>query len=147
MHTYGLVFQKLTSAVLLSCEGHTSGYALPLSDDDKMRTSELKVILKKRLEDTRSNEAPPVETDELDTFHRFIKPFLYPFSGGSGSRWDDPMECFFALYALQEDGTFRSGDGMTQLFAHLSYLIRSAILYEAHFRARKAPLGTLDLDK
>ena len=56
------------------------------------------------------------------------------------------MECFFALYVLQDDGTFRSGDGTTQLFAHLSYLMRSTFLYEALLRVRKAPPGTLDLD-
>jgi len=43
------------------------------------------------------------------------------------------MECFFALYVLQEDGTFRAGDGMTQVFAQLFYLIRSTILYQADF--------------
>ena len=56
------------------------------------------------------------------------------------------MECFFTLYALQEDGTFRAGDGMTQVFAYLLYLIRSTILYEADLRVRKAQPGTLDLD-
>jgi hypothetical protein len=56
------------------------------------------------------------------------------------------MECFFALYTLQEDGTFRPGDGMTQLFAHLSYLMCSTFLYEALLHVRKAPAGMLDLD-
>lgn len=146
MHTYGLVFQKFTNAVLLSCKEHPSGYALPLSDDDEMRASELEAVLKKRPEYSSSNKAPPVETEELDAFHHFIKPFLYPCSSSSGSRWDDPMECFFALYALKEDGTFRSGDGMTQLFAHLSYLMRGTFLYEALLRVRKEPPGMLDLD-
>jgi len=143
LHTYSLIFQKLTNAVL-SCEEHLSGYALPLSDNDKTRASELHTVLKKRIEGTSRIEAPPVETEELDPFHHFIKPFLYPFSSGSGLQWDDPMECFFALYVLQDDGTFRSGDGTTQLFAHLSYLMCSTFLYKALLHVRKAPPGTLD---
>jgi len=145
--TYGLLLRKITGTILSFCDEHPSGYSLPLSDGDRTRAAALLAVLKKRIEGTNLNDGvPQVETEELDAFHRFIKPFLYPFSGGSGSRWDDPMECFFALYALQEDGTFRAGDGMTQVFAHLLYLIRSTILYEAGLRVRKAQPGTLDLD-
>jgi hypothetical protein len=144
--TYSLLLRKITGTILSFCEEHPSGYSLPLSDDDRARAAGLLAVLKKRIEGTDLTDgALPVETEELDAFHRFIKPFVYPFSGGSGSRWDDPMECFFALYALQEDGTFKSGD-MSQVFAHLLYLIRSTILYEADLRVRKAQPGTLDLD-
>lgn len=145
--TYGLLLRKITGTVLSFCEEHPSGYSLPLSDDDRARAAALLAVLNKRIEGTDLTDgAPPVETEELDAFHRFIKPFLYPFSSGSGSRWDDPMECFFALYALQEDGTFRSADGMTQVFAHLLHLIRSTILYEADLRVRQSQPGALDLD-
>jgi len=64
-----------------------------------------------------------VDLKVVDEFHRFIKPFLYPFAGASGSRWDDPLECFIALYALNKDG-------MSQPFAHLQYHMRCAMFYE-----------------
>lgn len=156
MYTYGILLRKLTYGVFSSCKEHSSGYALPLSEEDKIRAVKLQAALKHHLEN--SEDAEDLNDDEgearvleselevVDAFHRFIKPFLYPFAGGSGSRWDDPLECFIALYALDEDGTFRSADGMSQPFAHLQYLIRCGIFYEARLRVRESG-GELDMER
>jgi len=148
----------LTYGVFSSCKKHSSGYALPLSEEDKIRAVKLQAALKHHLEDTEDAEYLN-DDDEgeacvlgssglevIDAFHRFIKPFLYPFAGGSGSRWDGPLECFIALYALDEDGTFRSADSMSQPFTHLQYLIRCAIFHEAHLRIRESG-GELDMER
>lgn len=68
--------------------------------------------------------------------HEFVKPFLLavPFTGDMEeySKWSDPMECLLAVHFVQQDGNFRQPKDVTQTFAHLSYHIRGAMLYEAY---------------
>lgn len=68
--------------------------------------------------------------------HEFVKPFLlsvaYDGDIEDYSKWSDPIECLLALHFLQQDGNFRQPKDVTQTFAHLSYHIRGAMLYEAH---------------
>jgi len=142
LYTYGILLRKFTYGVFSSCKEHSSGYSLPLSEEDKIRAVKLQATLKNQIDNDEGGEVREV----VDEFHHFIKPFLYPFAGGSGSRWDDPLECFIALYALNEDGTFKSADGMTQPFAHLQYLMRCAIFYEAGLRVRESG-GELDMER
>ena len=77
-----------------------------------------------------------VPDDLIASFHHLVKPFLYPPPSSSHSRWDDPLECFIALFSLSKTGNFKAAEDMTQPFAHLHYLMRSAIFYEAHRRWR-----------
>jgi hypothetical protein len=79
-----------------------------------------------------------VPDDLIACFHRLVKPFLYPQPPTSHSRWDDPLECFIALFSLSKTGNFKAAEDMTQPFAHLHYLMRSAIFYEAHHRWRNS---------
>ena len=85
-----------------------------------------------------SNGKGVVPDDLIASFHHLVKPFLYPLPSSSHSRWDDPLECFIALFSLSKTGNFKAAEDMTQPFAHLHYLMRSAIFYEAHRRWRNS---------
>jgi hypothetical protein len=168
LHTYGILLRKLIYSVFVSCEGHSSGYSLPLSDDDRKRAVEFKKALKifaAELDEEEIGQDDVWEDDEIleededeilddneiesekrvgnkkgavvpdvlvASFHRLIKPFLYPRLSTSHSRWDDPLECFIALLSLSQAGNFKAAEDMTQPFAHLRYHMRSTIFYEAH---------------
>jgi hypothetical protein len=89
----------------------------------------------KRADNKKSAVTPD---DLIASFHRLVKPFLNPQPPTSHSRWDDPLECFIALVSLSETGNFKAAEDMTLPFAHLHYLMRSAIFYEAHHRWRNS---------
>jgi hypothetical protein len=175
LHIYGLILRKLIHGIFASCDGHSSGYSLPLSEDDRDRAAEFRDALEnfvaefdeevRRDEDKMPEESEDEDTSEsededldndgatskkragnslrlgvivpddlVDSFHCLIKSFLYPrlMLPGSHSRWDDPLECFIALFSLSQTGNFKAAGDMTQAFAQLHYLMRSVIFYEAH---------------
>lgn len=47
LHAYGLILRKLIYGIFSSTEGHSSGYSLPLSDDDRKRAADFREALKK----------------------------------------------------------------------------------------------------
>lgn len=120
---YSALLHQWTHAILLTVEGHESGYQFPLTDDDYQRASKLKDAL----------QQSPKEL-HLEVFHDFIKPFMYPKvegrSPGPFSKWDDVFECLFALSALRDDGNFQPAGLVTQMFAKMEYFIRNSMLYE-----------------
>jgi hypothetical protein len=65
----------------------------------------------------------------LFSFH-FCVPEITWDSNKDYSKWNEPLEGFMALHNLQEDGNFKPLSMVTQLFAHLYYHIRGAMLYE-----------------
>jgi hypothetical protein len=111
-------------AILVTVDGHESGYTFPLTEGDLERASILKNAIK---------QTP--KSLHLDVFHDFLKPFMYPKvegrSDGPYTKWDDVFECLYALSALREDGNFQPAGLVTQMFAKMKYFIRSTILYEA----------------
>ena len=121
---YSVLLHQWSHAILLSIDGHESGYKFPLTEDDLVRASKLKDALQ---------QSP--KSLHIEVFHLFIKPFMYPKmegrSLGSYTKWDDVFECLFALSTLREDGNFQPASQVTQMFAKMKYFIRSAILYEA----------------
>ena len=121
---YSILLHQWTHAILLSIDGHDSGYQFPLTEDDLARASTLKDGLQ---------QSP--RTLHIEAFHMFIKPFMYPKlegrSDGPYTKWDDVFECLFALSTLREDGNFQHASQVTQMFAKMKYFIRCTILYEA----------------
>jgi len=121
---YARLLHHWTHAILVTIEGHRSGYKFPLTPDDYERAAKLKSGLK-----GDSNVVL------IDTFHDFIKLFLYPKKVGRPksdySKWDDPFECLYALSALREDGNFQPASTVTRTFAQMEYHFHGAILYEA----------------
>jgi hypothetical protein len=111
-------------AILVTVDGHESGYVFPLTEGDLERALILKNAIK---------EMP--KTLHLEAFHDFLKPFMYPKvegrSDGPYTKWDDVFECLYALSALREDGNFQPAGLITQMFAKMKYFIRSTVLYEA----------------
>jgi len=79
----------------------------------------------------------------VNAFHRLVKPFLYPRSSSSNSRWDDPLECYVALLSLGPKGNFKAAEEISQPLASLHFLMRSAMFYEA-LSQWKASTGDLD---
>jgi hypothetical protein len=172
LHHYGVILRKLIHGIFASCSDHPSGYALPLTDDDKERARKFEDTLEAfstELDTNIGQDRDQIEEDDeilghdedwmeddeilgddeieserrvynkcstvnldalLDSFHHFIKPFLYPQST-SCSRWDDPLECFVALLSLSSEGDFKAAEQMSQYFAKLLYLMRSGTFYEA----------------
>jgi hypothetical protein len=123
MEPYCILLQQWAHAILLSIEGHDSGYKFPLTPGDLDRASQLKEALQ---------HSP--NSLHIDIFHEFIMPFMYPKlegrSPGEYTKWDDVSECLFALSSLNEDGNFKPANLVTGMFAKMKYFIRSTILYQ-----------------
>jgi hypothetical protein len=110
-------------------------------DDEILEEDEDEILEDNEIEgDERvGNKKSAVVPDDLvASFHRLVKPFLYPRPSTSHSRWDDPLECFIALFSLSKTANFKAAEDMTQPFAHLHYLMRSAIFYEALCQWKKS---------
>lgn len=109
---------------MLTIEKPDVGYKFPLTDGDKIRARKLKTALKEK-------------KDAMDALHDFVKPFFYRRDNITDnmedySKWDDVIECFMAVYSLQDDGNFQEVHSVTGMFATIHYHIRAAILYEAN---------------
>ena len=118
---YATVFYQFVYGIAVTSEGnHPSGYQFPLTSGDRANLHSLK----KRLAKQRPKDC-------VAAFHKFIKPLLYPSESPSSSKWDDSVECFIALYSLDEDGTFKQPKNIGPLFSILQYFIRCAIFREA----------------
>jgi hypothetical protein len=104
-----------------------------LEDEEVLEEDEDEVLEAHTTEgETRADNSSAVVSDNLvDAFHRLLKPFLYPRSSSSHSRWDDTLECHIALLSLSRKGNFKAAEEMSQPLAILHYLMRSAMFYEA----------------
>ncbi|PPR05282.1 hypothetical protein CVT26_011477 [Gymnopilus dilepis] len=122
---YGLLLHHWTHAIMLTLEGHTSGYQFPLTDSDKENARQLRDILKSGS-----------TSGGITAFHHFIKPLLYSRTDSESmneyTKWNEPVECLLAMSALREGGTFKSAHESTQILSYTGYHIRSAILYEGY---------------
>ena len=168
LHDYGIILRRLIYGLFASCTDHPSGYSLPLSTDDRNRIADFKKELARfaaKVEHTLAEDLDDIPQDDGEqtadklnvdvpddlvlSLHLLVKPFLYPRApAASHSRWDDPLECFIALFSLSPEGHFKAAEIMTQPFAHLLYLIRSAIFYEAnHQFTTNNPGRNLTLDE
>jgi hypothetical protein len=125
--TYAATLHKWVHALLVTLEPNPpSRYKFPLTDGDALRARALRAALQANDQDATTVVLP---------LHRFLKPLLYPLDRTGRrqfSRWDEPIECLQALSALKPDGNFKQPRDVTQMFAHLAYHIRAAILYEGN---------------
>ncbi|KLO04177.1 hypothetical protein SCHPADRAFT_795664, partial [Schizopora paradoxa] len=48
------------------------------------------------------------------------------------SKWNDPLQCFLAAYALREDKSFMQAHHITQPLAKCKYFIRSVVFWQAN---------------
>jgi hypothetical protein len=123
LREYGQPLQCLAHAILLTLgDNPPTNYKFPLS---KASIHSARILLK-ALDDE--------ENDPLQAFHSFVAPF---FSGQDFvahednsvyNKWNDVMECFLAVYCLNEDGTFKQAQDVTQIFAKLEYICRGVTL-------------------
>jgi hypothetical protein len=124
LREYGTLLYHFAHAILVTLEKGYSGYSFPLSADQQTLGAELMTVL---VADT--------DLSAVQHFHRFISPVLFASeiseqSNGSGSKWENMIECLMAVKFIQEDGNFPQAKDITQPLAKLLYIIRGAVLYE-----------------
>jgi hypothetical protein len=125
LRAYGHLLHTLAYAILLTLQGHPSGYQFPLTDTERRAGFRLLNIL---------NGEPG---DALVAFHDFVFPFLagrddpHTLDHAEYSKWNEVIECFLAIISLKPDGNFKQARDVTQVFAKLEYACRGAVLYEA----------------
>ena len=129
LETYARFLHSFLHAVLTSLHGHHSKWKFPLTFDDIVRGD----LLLKLLDDLDEDK---MTTAAVDGLHTFLKPFLYPRNldndTGDSNKWDDVFECVIAIYALQDNSSFKVAKDVTQIFAIMHYHVRGAILYQGH---------------
>jgi hypothetical protein len=125
LRSYSHLLFTLAYAILLTLQGHHSGYKFPLTNIEEQAGLQLLSILSGGL------------GDPIVAFHNFIFPFLagrddaHLLNHPNYSKWDEIIECFLAILSLKPDGNFKKAKDVTQVFAKLEYACRGAILYEA----------------
>jgi hypothetical protein len=125
---YSALLHAFAQAVLLTLDGHPSGYSFPINSGTKAAGKLLLAELDK----------PHSDEQTLELVHQFIYPFLAARDiVGEYNKWDEVVECFLAIYCLEQDGNFRSAKNTTQLLAILKYLCRGSTLVEATLQAAR----------
>jgi hypothetical protein len=125
---YSSLLHAIAQAILLTLDPHPSGYTFPINSTSKAAGKQLLAELEK----------PNSDEQTLEVFHQFIYPFLAAREiAGEYNKWDEVVECFLAIYCLEQDGNFRSARNTTQLLAILKYLCRGSTLVEATLQAIK----------
>lgn len=103
--------------------GHPSKYCFP--------TSVPALASGKELLDSLNQSAG--EAICIEKLHRYLYHFLAKQKEAPPStKWASVLECFFAVLAMKEDGTFLRPTEVTQPLAAFKYHCRSAFIYEAH---------------
>lgn len=121
LQRYSQPLHALIQSILLTLNGHSSGYNYPLS-------ANMIAAAQRLLNGLNTSEGI---SSLLPKLHALVylcfspQPALSPYS-----KWNDVLECFMAIYALKEDGNFENGADLTNFFAILKYLCRSTILYQ-----------------
>ncbi|KIJ31230.1 hypothetical protein M422DRAFT_267180 [Sphaerobolus stellatus SS14] len=68
------------------------------------------------------------EEPNIELIQKLFLPLCYHRK--APSKWNNPMECLMALYALQDQGRFIDPSIATQLFARMKYHIRGCLFHE-----------------
>jgi hypothetical protein len=126
LNKYGSLLHALAHAILITLEDSSpSDYRFPLSDTDKESGGRLRDLL-----------ANGTSNDCVKALHNFIFPFLSgreftpDYNHAEYSKWQETLECFLAVYCLKDDGSFKSPQDVTGIFAKVEYLCRGSTLYE-----------------
>jgi hypothetical protein len=122
LRNYSAPLTCLARSVLLTLQNHPSKYRYNLTPNDIQNGQRLMHMLD-------SNR--PI-SEKIDAFHTFIYPLLSaPVLTGTYSKWNDVLECFLAIYHIQEDGNFNTVHDVTQILAKFKYHCRGTTLFEA----------------
>ncbi|KAF7424933.1 ATP-dependent DNA helicase sgs1 [Pleurotus ostreatus] len=121
IRNYSTVLAKLANAIIKSIDGtrNKSGYQFPLSEDDIRHAQALLASLKDGVH----------MKSQVVAMHTLVQPMLSRFanvteSEDGSSKWSRFIECFIALLSIQDDGSFKPPQYMTQPLAILKYLCR-----------------------
>jgi hypothetical protein len=128
LRRYGNPLHAMAQAVLLTLQPHDSGYSFPLTDTTRAAAHQL----------LRELDNPGDESEAINALHQLVYPLLsYQDVVGEFNKWEDVLECFTAIYFLQNDGTFPDAQRTTQYFAMCKYLCRAVTLHEALAQAQE----------
>lgn len=76
--------------------------------------------------------------ETVNAFHAFLYSLVGEPATGSGlDRWKCPLNCYLAIWALREDGGFRSPADYTQVLAKWQYTLRQLHFMEAYQNQEK----------
>jgi len=129
LRKYAYVLHDFAYAIIQSCLGHSSGYALPLTQLMKDNANQLHFIL---------NDS--INTDHIPVFHSFIYPFFsFQPSVSESDKWSMVLECWLAVYCLRPEGHFISPNDVTGIFAKLKYHCRAVTLYQCYLDSVNIP--------
>jgi hypothetical protein len=119
--------------VTLRCHsGHRSGYTIPLTKKQSTLADQLMESLK------RGDEIQIKEV--VEQLHQFSFSLLipqpepgadHPQPETRGLRWSCPVQCYLAVQAVRQDGTFISTSILAQKLAKLKYFCKSCALVQA----------------
>jgi hypothetical protein len=123
LRTYSQAIHSLVKGILLNIDDdHPSEYKFPLTQE----MVESGKSLSKAIDSTADNSLL------LSLLHQVLYPcFSVSHHSGEYSKWNDVLECFMAILALEDDGNFQTAAQMTQFFAILKYICRCTQLYES----------------
>lgn len=118
---YSYSLHSFAKAVLTTLHEPNSLYNFPLTEEVRENAQAFQTALSAGSQDI------------LDRFHDFIFPLLSVRQLGDGSynKWDEPLECWLAIYCLHGDGHFLPPSDITQVLAKMEYHCRSSVLYQS----------------
>lgn len=127
--TYSLILARFVFALCLSeREESPTPFHFPLSQTDKDNIQ----LFEKVMRDKRKGRE-----DRLQVLHNLIFALFLPFADDDervfqNDKFLHPLELFFPLLSLRDDGTFKDVKDITQPYAQFKYIIRVATLREGN---------------
>ena len=127
--TYSLTLARFVFALCLSeREDSPTPFHFPLSQTDKDNI----LLFEKVMRDKRKGRE-----DKLQVLHNLILALFLPFAEDDervfqNDKFLHPLELFFPLLSLRDDGTFKDVKDITQPYAQFKYIIRVATLVEGN---------------
>jgi len=114
---YAVTLHGIIHGLTESLGDHRSGYIFPLKDQDERRLKALNLALSG-------------SGDCTDALHDVVKTILDTPGRQPSTKAESLLDNITAVFMLQKEGNFKTGDLVTQFFAHLIYTGKSMMFYE-----------------
>ena len=76
-----------------------------------------------------ASKAPPAVFHAIHNL--LVTLTLLPVEVLQESKWNDPLQCFLAVYALREEKAFLEPQQVTKLLAKCKYILRSIVFWQS----------------
>ncbi len=125
--SYADVLNSLMVAFFRTITKHPeTDYKFPITPEDEQRLLQFRQSF--------FYDSPPNEEDQMESLHKFIYPFFSSFGEeeeDDSNKWKHVLECYFALVAVREDGSFKKPKELTNTLARIKYICRCVITFQA----------------